>query len=243
MYKRISIVALFIVSVTGLAVSAAGVTKQHRRARSLYGIPSRDYQHGSVNPTIAAISMTAELVEARTITQTVTVPPLVVTPRNFPAQVIEPKQVIEETITDRAAYRYFQLPAPVLRIDHCEISQVALVIDADGHWTLSLRADQNRQFNGGYGERFVTDTRTGNPKQTSHIKRNRFHVKLRCFVNFSEPTLIPPPLGKPVVAELCPPPFWVQRDEPYSLKVGNVDKALAQYFDRLDRIEVVFTYD
>ena len=243
MHKRISLVALIILSATGLAVSAAGVTKQHRRARTLGGIPDRDYQHRPVHPTAAAISLTKVLVEARTETGTITTPPWVVVPQDGPPLIVEPKQVVEQTVIQRHAFRYFQLAAPVIRIDHCEISQVVLAVGADGRWTLSLRADQNRQFNGGFGDSMVIDARTGRPKQTSHIKRNRFHVHLRCFANYSEPTLVPPPLGKPVVAQLRPEPFWVQRDKPYDLKVSDFNPTLAEYFDQLDRVEVVFTYD
>ncbi len=48
--------------------------------------------------------------------------------------------------------------------------------------------------------------------------------------------------GKPVLFELGPDRFWVQRGQPKDLWLRGTDKAVKRYFDLIDRVEIEFYY-
>lgn len=134
----------------------------------------------------------------------------------------------------RAVVELYQLDRSRLQIDHCEISEVALQLYSDGRWILSLRADQNRRPDEGEPQEF-------NPR--SHIKRNQFVVRLRCLGAFQdEPTGGAMAVGRPVLADLQPLPFWVENGRPYYLHTGDCDGWVAEHFDEIDRVEIEFYY-
>ena len=80
-------------------------------------------------------------------------------------------------------------------------------------------------------------------KETDSLKRNQFFVKVRCYggypVREALPALAP---GKPVLFELPTAIFWVQRGYPYDFWAKQPLRAVAQYFDLIDRVEVEFSY-
>jgi hypothetical protein len=134
----------------------------------------------------------------------------------------------------RAVVELYQLDRSRLQIDHCEISEVALQLYSDGRWILSLRADQNRRPGEGEPREF-------NPQL--HIKRNQFVVRLRCLGAFrGEPTEEAMAVGRPVLADLQPLPFWVENGRPYYLRAGDCDGWVAEHFAEIDRVEIEFYY-
>jgi hypothetical protein len=139
--------------------------------------------------------------------------------------------------------RYFQLDRASLTVDHCTISRVALQMEEDGLWKLTLRAEQN------YPEgKPLAKVVPGVKKQreevfTDHIKRNQFYVRLRALAANPLPTkLVEAAPGAPVLFQLSPPPFWVERGEPYHHEVYGNWEWVRRYFNAIDRVEVEFFY-
>jgi hypothetical protein len=154
---------------------------------------------------------------------------------------------------------YYQLNQPQLSIDHCSISRVVLSIRDDGYWTLSLRADQN--------QRSIDDTplvAVGIPKPpgntsvpqpgpilpgaspttkfTDHIKRNLFTIKVRGYAVYRLEEPADGALGRPVLFELLPDPFWVQRQVPDFRRFHGKKAEIAEFCRTIDRVEVELSY-
>ena len=117
------------------------------------------------------------------------------------------------------------------------------MIQDDGRWRLSLRADQNPLVETATGLTTVLPSSnststlpttskpalptapirglpSGTAKDTAFLKRNLFVIQLRGLGDFSEPIATPPEpskLGKPVLFATPPIKFWVQNGVPYSL--------------------------
>jgi hypothetical protein len=135
---------------------------------------------------------------------------------------------------ERSVIALYQLSQSRLQIDHCEISEVALQLYSDGRWILSLRADQNRRPGEGEPLQF-------NPQL--HLKRNQFAVRLRCLGAFqNEPTEAAMAVGRPVLADLQPHPFWVENGQPRYLRAGDHDGWVEEHFAEIDRVEIEFYY-
>jgi hypothetical protein len=128
----------------------------------------------------------------------------------------------------------YQLDRPQLKIDQCEISQVALQLHDDGQWVLSLRADQNRR----------PETPAGAPYNPRlYIKRNQFTVRLRCLGAFkNEPVAGALAAGKPVLVDLDPEPFWVENGKPRYVRTVERSALVANHFADIDRVEIEFFY-
>ena len=132
----------------------------------------------------------------------------------------------------------FQWDRPSLQIDHCSISRVALQLHDDGSWVLSLRADQNRE-----PEEPGTPEERESRFQTLHLKRNQFVVKLRCYGAYRlEEPRADETTGKPVLFELGPKRFWVQRAQPKDFWFRGNDDDVRRYFDLVDRVEIELFY-
>jgi hypothetical protein len=128
----------------------------------------------------------------------------------------------------------YQLDQLRLKIDQCEISQVALQLHDDGHWVFSLRADQNRRPDDAEVAEF-------NPRL--HIQRNQFTVRLRCLGAFKNtPTTDSLAAGKPVLVALDPEPFWVENGQPRYVRVTGHCGLIRDYFADIDRVEIEFFY-
>ena len=130
--------------------------------------------------------------------------------------------------------KLFQWRQNSMKIDHCEVSNMALQLNRNGDWILSLRGDQNRVS--------ADDPNRFNP--TLHIKRNQFTVKLRCFGNASMATTDPDfaAAGKPIMAEIDPKPFWVENREPRYVVASGNNGWVKTHFDFIDRVELEFFY-
>lgn len=150
----------------------------------------------------------------------------------------------------------FQFPQPRLRVDHCYLSRLAVVLSPDGGYTVGFRADQNPQpADDPRAEPLaplgLTDPlsplqpgeRPGVSRQTAQLTRSRFVVRVRAVgtAPLREPL---PGLGatKPVLAELPVPEFWVERGQPFSGFHRGVSRDVRDQFGRIDRVEVEFTY-
>jgi len=216
---------LLVLLAFGLMVVAAAPHFHHMRPRVRCAIPDRDYQFGKFSPTRRSLSNEAVVfssldtdVRAASISQ-----------RFMTASGDGSKQTVKS----------FQfVKDSTLRIDHCSIGQMSVLLHESGQWTVSLRADQNP-----LNPPQPLDVTTAEPirKFTDHLQRNQFHVVVYCYASHGPggtETLI----GKPLVIPLNVRPFWVQQAKPYQLFVTDHHPHVRQYFASIDRVEIEFAY-
>lgn len=129
---------------------------------------------------------------------------------------------------------------PKLQIDHCSISQMSLQLLEDGHWFLTLRADQNPRPTEFDARRKVT-TKEEPRLFTEHLQRNEFHVRVQCYAGFGTGNQLGP-VGKPVVIPLKVDPFWVQKGRPRSMYIRGFNEGVEEFFNIIDRVEIEFFY-
>lgn len=223
------------------AAAGAGVRRYHARPTPLCGLPAADYQPPQPPPA----ALPSLLVSS---------PGVVINPP--PPAVANGAAAMSLQIADPGDPRamrlkVFQFPTSGLTVDHCSVSRITLTVRDDGFWRANLRAAQNSQVTApGVVAPPVPPTPVrGLPavttKETLYLKRNLFVVRLRGLGLYQEPLptpTVPSPLGKPVLLDLCAIEFWVQRGVPYELVRQGWSPDARAYFDRIDRVELEFSY-
>lgn len=187
-------------------------------------LPERDYQYRKLSTTLTSVSTK----------------PLVLRGAFFPGHKRGfPSALSGTTSNGRREDRIkaFQfVENATLQIDHCSTSRMLVQVAESGRWTVSLRADQSAPPD-------PLKVTTSEPVRhyTEHLRRNEFHVAVRCYGGYGadQPGRM---LGKPQVLELPVRPFWVQKDQPYQLFQTGYDPRIADHFELLDRVEVDFAY-
>jgi hypothetical protein len=210
-----------------LAGTGAGVTYHKARPGCLCGLPCYDYVYGNPQQVVSAFSLDPVPLERTQVTAP-----------GAPAGLV------------RERVKFFQLAQTRVELEHCALSQVAVTLHESGEWTLSLRAEQNWWMTGPKNEvstpvqlpGAVTAQRPPIPnlaKETEGLKRNLFTVRVRCYGGYPLRDALPAAApGKPVLFELPPAQFWVQRGVPYTFWAKQPLPAAAQFFDLVDRVEV-----
>ena len=143
-----------------------------------------------------------------------------------------------------------------LVVDHCSISHASVAVDDDGHWTLSLTAEQNGNLS------------TISPRSTGWKRQNEFVVTLRFYGQYrTRPIRIRGtalPQSRPILAQLGPIEFFVRNGQPFDLwlsgdqmttangtsstrwqtnmRSGDPQGQLRRYFEQIDRVEIKFHY-
>ena len=75
------------------------------------------------------------------------------------------------------------------------------------------------------------------------MKRNEFHVQLRFLgAALNRETIAPSDLGRPVLEKIDLDPFWVERGEPLNYFLPGKIAGGKKYLEKVDRIEVEFSY-
>jgi hypothetical protein len=196
------------------------------------GLPTYDYQSLTTSRLVQAVSM--PMVEIRLEQRT-----------RFSPGLPPDGLTTAAPLVLRERVRYFQLEQSQLKVDHCSLPRFVLVLHEDGYWTLSLRADQNPETE---GQPFNAVTAPGVPlsdtiKQTTQLKRNLFSVRVLCHTGFPLDENLPQTgTGKPVLFEVRPEPFWVQRGQPRDVWIKQAQEDVSKYFDLIDRVQVEFSY-
>ncbi len=155
------------------------------------------------------------------------------------------------TTDKRVSAKYFNITQTELKIDHCSISKISVVVFDDGKFVLSFRADQNAQFAAlpqqGAGGRIVGlkgDVPISGAKeltlQTGQFKRNEFTVRAR-FLGATSTDAVRK-VGGAVLAEIRPPEFMVQRSEGLDYYRIEQSPLLKDFHHLLDRVEIDFSY-
>lgn len=217
--------------------SRRGASHFRSRPKLACGLPCDvDYVHGGANGPALAVSTTALMLPVHDA----------------------PDGADGVLPSGQRAY-YYQMSQAELRVDHCAISRVALVIRTDGLWTLSLRADQNRLEDRdptliAVGRPVATDATAPAPSRvilpgatattrfSEHIKRNLFVVRVRGYPVYTAETSLDAPPARPVLFELAPESFWVQRREPVFRTFQGSRGEVAEFARSVDRVEVELTY-
>jgi hypothetical protein len=211
-----------------------GVSRFRTTPRVVCGLPDHDYVHGGARGPALGVSLPALLLPVRDAAQDGLLP------------------------SGRRAY-YYQMDAAELRVDHCSISRVSLAVRDDGYWTLSLRADQNlgdgrippliavgrpssSEAASPAPSRVLLPGATATGRFTEHIKRNLFIVKVRGYAAFAIGSALDAPPSRPVLFQLSPPPFWVQRRETIFPKFQDASPEAAEFVRSADRVEVELSY-
>jgi len=187
------------------------------------GLKVYDYQYGSRSASKVAVSRTATMVPS--------------------TQAPGPRD---------HEIKLFQVERPKeLEIEHCSITQVALQMDREGDWTLSLRAYQNAPLpadQAAQAEKAEKAERRAAKKKAAPAegkalfeKRSLFVVKIRAYGTSSEAAGSRDDLqGRPAMFTLGPESFWVERGQPYDLYRKYHNGEITRYFDHVDHVEVEF---
>ncbi len=209
--------ALLLVLTSGVVAAVAlGANWSRTRPGRTCGIPAQRYPHGDVSQPILAGSS-----------------PVIVLAE--PVQLSSP---LAQPRPDNTSTKLFQWPEAKYAVGHCSISRPVLQVHGDGTWTLNLRADQNPRPADSVAPAF-------NP--TEFIKRNQFRVQLRCYdTQGASDAAAFSGVGQPCVAEILPEAFWVERGQPYLLRVSGRWNCKCtsdvEAFERMDRAELEFTF-
>jgi hypothetical protein len=234
-------------------LGADGIRHYRVSPRPLCGIPPADYQPPqpppAVRPMIAISQVGFVLAPPAT-------PSLPAAPMSL--------QINGQPVSPIPRVKVFQFVPTGMQIDHCSISRMALTIQDNGFWRLSLQADQNPivetatalttvQPASGSPPALPTAPIRGLPKvswkDTSFIKRNLFVIRIRGLGSFQEAIPVPPAplsIGKPVLFALNPIEFWVQNGVPFPLvaqpRPFQAHPDVKRFFDMVDRVELEFSY-
>jgi hypothetical protein len=231
------------ISAAGLTVAFAARADErvtlHRRLKCSPGIATRDYQHRNLSQTISAISALA-------------VPMGSFTPRSRLVELGLVGGVVDGATPPPlgARAKMFQFVDPTsLRIDHCSISHMAAVLDEEGRWVASLRADQNPivvRDRRNLVDGVVVDDIRRSVLQTRQILRNRFHVRIAGYSWPEGQNVVDADAAThPEIFEIVLTPFWVQRGEPRRLLCSGAmpPAEAARAYALVDRIGIDFAYE
>lgn len=221
-----------VVVLSATSVGAAGKLIVHRgmtRPPCRTAIPAEDYQYRNRSRSLTAISQTAILARGSA--------------QDTERFITDARKVAEQTLSAEDGWRLldpnahsttlFQLKESRLRINHCELSRVALLLDDQGRWLFSARGDQNLVH--------PDDPATYRPRL--HLRRNEFVVYLRCYGGFGNTRqALEQEAGQPMLAELGPFEFWVENGQPRYFRDEGCCRALQDRLPLIDRLEIEFFY-
>ena len=208
-------------SVVSIIVVAAAPTFHRTRPPARCDIPTRDYQHVKLSQPARSLSNVAVLISPQV------------------SSAISRDSSGRASAQSQVRIKSFQfVKDPTLQIDHCSISEISVLLDDNGSWTVSLRANQNP-----VNPVRPLDVTTLERKQlfTDHLQRNKFHVTLNCYAQYGS-VVGDRLLGQPLVIPLKVDPFWVQRQQPYALFETKFSPEIQRHFDSIDRVEIEFAY-
>ena len=217
---------LFTLSTACVVIVAAAPNYHRTRPCVRCAIPDRDYLYQKFSQPLRSLSNEAVLIET----------PLVASEKGSGYQ---SRLALDSDDRRSLKIKSFQfVKDSTLRIDHCSISQMSVLLHDSGRWTVSLRANQNP-----LNAQQPLNVTTGEPIRlfTDHLQRNQFQVVARCYVQHG-PGDSDGLIGKPMVIPLHVKPFWVQRQEPYQLFEADYHPHIQQFFESIDRVEIEFAY-
>ena len=124
-------------------------------------------------------------------------------------------------------------PTAEVRVDHCSVSQIAVMLVEDGSWSINFLATQNPQ---------------SVPIQLQptvvRFRRNQFHVEVRG-VGLAQEVAVPeqPVLGKPAHFRFQVTPFWVEQGQRELIQLKGNSPDVQRLFQQIDRVEIDMSYE
>ena len=159
----------------------------------------------------------------------------------------------QTTTTTRETFTTPTLPTPtsaatfnlldqVIRVDHCTVSKVSVVLYPDGKYVIAFRADQNPPAADPLTPTLkARGTGIDTGLDSVQFRRNKFTLTVRGYAA--------DPLGergtrgtKAAVLDLPVEPFWVNRGEAYHGLVEGTSEAVRRSYKLVERVDVDFTY-
>lgn len=223
---------------TGCVAVSAGPIHHRAHPPSRGGIPAYEYQYFEFSPTSRSLS---EIGLALPASDAI-----------LPTRVSPGAVEVANAVATRSRWYQFVV-TPMLQVDHCILSDLAVLLNEQGEWLVSFRAYQNPRAEvlarvpdwttlsprGLISDEVVT---TLEPRrlQSSHILRNQFYVQIRMLAGNrvgQDGTL-----GFPTAAVIDLEPFWVQRDQPLPYQCRGNDRNVRNHFDQIERVEIEFKY-
>jgi hypothetical protein len=231
--SRIALLAVLLL----LASVNLGWSRHKTRGWNRCGIPAEyDYQTSHTTPPAKAVSALAVLMIRNN-------PPHSAAPTPIGPPGTTAAAIATAATPPPAKLNFYQLEQTLIVVDQCSISRVAVVLQQDGGWRVSLQADQNPKQADGTPVPVPAAAPNLPQKQVSHIKRNEFHVVVRGYShNQLKDAADRTTLGKPLMFRLNLPPFWVQNGVPRDMAWDGVSQDVADYFELVDRVEVDLSY-
>jgi hypothetical protein len=143
-----------------------------------------------------------------------------------------------------ASTQVYQFTQDRLRLDHCFLSRMGVVLEADGGYRVSFRADQNPiPVADAMSPVRRADVIGPGGLQTSQLRRNLFRVTVRGYANAAPGTSRPGPVPTaPAVLDIPIEPFFVERGLPFEGLVEGRSEAVRRAFPLVERVEFTFTY-
>lgn len=129
--------------------------------------------------------------------------------------------------------KLFQWNQHKIAIDHCQISDMAVVIDKESSsWKINLNAAQNLDV--------------GRLRPNLPVKRNRFRVQLSFQGSLDEGARLDAQnhqTGRPILGTVDVPPFWVERGQTTLIVDAGLAAFIKTQFELIDRVEIKFSYE
>jgi len=224
------------------AVDPPTLRTGRHRVEPLCSVPYEDYQYRARTPSLVVRSLSAvphHSFEAanKKITQ---IRQSAIIAEKIPGQPEILPPMVPVDVSLRPESKLLQLANRSLEIAHCEMSDIALKVQPNGSWFLTLRADQNR----------ISKNDELTRSDDIQIKRNAFQLKIRLLDSAHRHQEIVGPginrqlmgaqSGKVAVAHILVPEFWVQREAPQMVSLSGFDPMIASSFDDIDEAEFEF---
>ncbi len=233
--------------------------KGRRRIAPLCALPMQDYQHHARTPSVIVRShFTLRRYSEADVEQTITAirkngeniaklqhrldQNAEITPEQYLRfsdellmRELEGRRLIEESTVPRS--KLIQIASEDITIAHCRVRDIAMRIEPNGNWRVSLKADQN----------YLRDDASRERNLDLQLKRNAFNVTIRLLSSSraSGENLSPSvgsedrtyQAGKLVLAVIEIPEFWVQREAPRSIVETGNNQDIAQGFLDIEQAE------
>lgn len=188
-----------------------------RRLRNRCCLPGDDYSTDRFSSPISGNSL-------RAIRSTAVHPP---TPATGSTALVS-----TATASREVSLKVFQIEPARLRIDHCEVSQIAVTVADSGEWHVSFQARQ--------------DPRLLEPAQRTEFerfRRNELRLEIRpILVLTARQNAGDAVLGKPELRAIETLQFWVQKEETRRIAERGLSNDLQKYFDQIEQVDVHFSY-
>ncbi|QDV52203.1 hypothetical protein [Gimesia fumaroli] len=137
--------------------------------------------------------------------------------------------------TEPVITKIYQQSASSMNLNHCAISNTAVMLQENGSWSINLRATQDPKL--------VPNTQR---PIFQRFRRNKFYVTFRGLGSVSGTTSPESDdLGRPVLFEQKLEGFWVEQGQTRYLfeQSKKKDLRIKDFYNHISRVELLFHYE